>query len=97
MLGDGKPQLGVLVAPSQAMGPSMGPSLLPRMLQWKAAALGWESPESTLQMGCPVPPETLLLALTLYSAASPHILVLDHVWDQCWAENKSWLYGEWPS
>lgn len=97
MLGDGKPQLGVLVAPSQAMGPSMGPSLLPRMLQWKAAALGWESPESTLQMGCPVSPETLLLALTLvFSCLSSHLGAgprLGSVLD----ENKSWLHGEWPS
>lgn len=38
---------GLLVAPAQGMGPSMGaPSLLPRMLQGKAAALGWESPGS---------------------------------------------------
>ena len=42
-----------------AWGPSVGaprdllPLLLPRMLRWEAATLGWESPGSPLRMGCP--------------------------------------------
>lgn len=67
------------------------------MLQGKAAALGWGSPESLCRWAAPVPPETPLLALTLvfsclssYLGAGPCLALL---WDQCWAQNKSWLHG----
>lgn len=83
------------------MGTLHGGSLpTAKVLQWKAAALGWESPESLCRWAAHVAPETTLLALTLgfsclssYLGAGPCLALL---WGQCWAENKSWLHGERP-
>lgn len=87
---------GLLVAPSQGMGPSLGaPSLLQgKELPWAGEVL------SDSADGLPLYPQGpragtdpgIQLLLSYLGAAS----CLASLRDQCWAENKAWLHGEWP-